>query len=177
MTFSCKCDIIKVTLNGGAFLFRKEFKGDIKMIQFKIFFKYTLFWILFALCFAVMFVFLVAAVMGITSGVMLAVLGTAIIMFKASFIISELAPELMLFGGLCGAFFTAFLGAAAIKIGFLISRLFIRVKRQCDKLRDSVNNISIVPAADDEQINEEIIHNTSPAPEADDEQLDGQNDL
>lgn len=88
------------------------------------------------MCFAVMFVFLVAAVTGITAGVMLAVLGLAIIMFKASFIITELAPELMLFGGLCGAFFTAFLGMAAIKLGFMISRLFIRVKRQCDKLRE-----------------------------------------
>ena len=124
------------------------------MIQFKIFFKYTLFWILFAVCFAVMFVFLAAAVMGITAGVMLAVLGTAIIMFKASFIISELAPELMLFGGLCGAFFTAFLGTSAIKIGFLVSRLFIRVKRQCDKLRESVYNMPTAPAADDEQLGE-----------------------
>lgn len=106
------------------------------MIRFKIFLRYTAFWIFFAVCFAVMFVFLVAAVMGITTGVMLAVLGTAIIMFKASFIITELAPELMLFGGLCGAFFTAFLGMAAIKIGFVVSRMFLKVKRRCDKLRE-----------------------------------------
>lgn len=106
------------------------------MTRFKIFLRYTAFWIFFAFCFAVMFVFLVAAVMGVTAGVMLAVLGIAIIMFKASFIISQLAPEIMLFGGLCGAFFTAFLGLSAIKIGFCVSRLFIKVKRQCDKLRE-----------------------------------------
>ncbi len=106
------------------------------LIRFKIFLRYTAFWTFFAICFAVMFVFLVAAVMGITSGVMLAVLGTAIIMFKASFIITELAPELMLFGGLCGAFFTAFLGLTAIKIGFGVSRIFFKVKRRCDKLRE-----------------------------------------
>lgn len=106
------------------------------MIRFKIFLRYTAFWLFFAVCFAIMFVFLAAAVMGITTGVMLAVLGIAIIMFKASFIISRLAPELMLFGGLCGAFFTAFLGVCAIKIGFGVSKLFIKVKRRCDKLRE-----------------------------------------
>ena len=106
------------------------------MIRLKIFCLYTLFWILFAVCFAVMFVFLVAAIMGITAGVMLAVLGTAIIMFKAGFIISGLAPEIMLFGGLCGAFFTAFLGMTAIKIGFCVSRVFLKVQRLCGKLRD-----------------------------------------
>lgn len=106
------------------------------MTRFKIFLRYTAFWLFFAVCFAVMFVFLIAAVMGVTAGVMLAVLGIAIIMFKADFIISQLAPELMLFGGLCGAFFTAFLGLCAIKIGFCVSKVFIKVKRQCDKLRE-----------------------------------------
>lgn len=123
------------------------------MIRFKIFLRYTTFWIFFAVCFAVMFVFLVAAVMGITSGIMLAVLGTAIIMFKAGFIISELAPELMLFGGLCGAFFTAFLGMTAIKIGFIISRVFIRVRRQCDKLMESCYILE-EPEDDEEQIDD-----------------------
>ena len=109
-----------------------------------------MFWIFFAVCFAVMFVFLVAAIMGITAGVMLAVLGTAIIMFKASFIISALAPELMLFGGLCGACFTAFLGMTTIKLGFCVSRLFIRVKRQCDKLIDSEYRPIAEEAADEQ---------------------------
>lgn len=110
--------------------------GDAHLIRFKIFLRYTAFWVFFAVCFAVMFVFLVAAVTGITAGVMLAVLGTAIIMFKASFIISGLAPEIMLFGGLFGAFFTAFLGLTAIKMGFGVSRTFLKVKRRCDKLRE-----------------------------------------
>ena len=107
------------------------------MLRFKIFLRYTAFWTFFGICFAVMFVFLTAAIMGVTSGVMLAVLGTAIIMFKAGFIISGLAPELMLFGGLCGACFTAFLGMTAIKLGFIVSRVFLMTKRKCDKLRDS----------------------------------------
>lgn len=106
------------------------------MTRFKIFLRYTAFWIFFAVCFVVMFVFLMAAVMGVTAGVMLSVLGIAVIMFKADFIITQLAPEIMLFGGLCGAFFTAFLGLSAIKIGFCISRSFIKVKRKCDKLRE-----------------------------------------
>lgn len=123
------------------------------MVRFKIFLKYTAFWIFFAMCFAVMFVFLTAAIMGVTSGVMLAVLGTAIIMFKAGFIISGLAPEIMLFGGLCGACFTAFLGMTAIKLGFCVSRLFIRIKRQCDKLIDSEYS-SIAEEAAGEQVDD-----------------------
>ena len=122
------------------------------MLRFKIFLRYTVFWIFFAVCFAVMFVFLVAAVMGITAGLMLAVLGTAIIMFKASFIISALAPELMLFGGLCGAFFTAFLGMTAIKIGFGVSKVFVRVRRRCEKLRDGIGYRSTAKADGDEEI-------------------------
>lgn len=102
----------------------------------KIFLSYTGFFVVFALCFAVMFVFLLAAVMGITAGVLLAVLGVAMIMFKADFIITQIAPEIMLFGGLSGAFFTAFLGALAVKLGYCVSRLFLRTRRRCERLRD-----------------------------------------
>ena len=129
------------------------------MLRFKIFLRYTAFWIFFAVCFAVMFVFLVTAVMGVTSGLMLAVLGTAIIMFKASFIISELAPELMLFGGLCGAFFTAFLGVSAIKLGFAVSRQFLRVRRRCYRLREDFYEKQ-VPLVPDEHADENIDEQT-----------------
>lgn len=106
------------------------------MVKLKLFLLRAGFCAAFAACFAVMFAMLIAAVMGIPSGVMLAVLGLAILMFKADFVITELAPELMLFGGLAGAFLAAFLGALAVKLGFLISRLFLKVKRRCEKLRD-----------------------------------------
>ena len=106
------------------------------MVKLKLFLLRAGFCAAFAVCFAVMFAMLIAAVMGIPSGVMLAVLGLAILMFKADFVITELAPELMLFGGLSGAFLAAFLGATAVKLGFLISRLFLKVKRRCEKLRD-----------------------------------------
>ena len=124
------------------------------MLRLKIFLLYTLFWIFFALCFSVMFVFLVAGIMGVTAGVMLAVLGTAIIMFKASFIISALAPEIMLFGGLCGAFFAAFLGMTAIKIGFCVSRMFVRIGRRCNRMREKYYNAELLEIGE-EQIEEE----------------------
>ncbi len=104
------------------------------MIRLKIFLRYTVFSLIFVICFAVMFVFLLAAVMGITAGALLAVLGTAMVMFKADFIITELAPELMLFLGLTGMFFTAFLGLLAVKLGYIVSRLFVKTRRKCERL-------------------------------------------
>lgn len=106
------------------------------MNRLKIFFWYLGFLLVFVICFAVMFVFLTAAVMGVTAGLLLAVLGVAMLMFKADFIITALAPEIMLFGGLAGAFFTAFLGLLAVKTGFAVSRLFVRVRHRCERLRD-----------------------------------------
>lgn len=105
------------------------------MNRLKIFIKYAIFFPVFVICFAVMFVFLLAAVMGITAGALLAVLGVAMVMFKADFVITELAPEVMLFGGLAGMFFTAFLGLLAVKLGYMVSRLFVKTRRQCERLR------------------------------------------
>lgn len=107
------------------------------MIRLGIALRYAGFFLIFIVSFAVMFVFLVSAVMGITAGIMLAVLGIAMIMFKADFIITALAPEIMLFGGLAGAFFTAFLGLLAVKIGCCVSRLFVRIGRKCERLKGS----------------------------------------
>lgn len=99
--------------------------------------RYIGFCLLFIVCFAVMFVFLVLSVVGITAGVMLAVLGVAMIMFKADFVITALAPEIMLFGGLTGAFFAAFLGLLAIKMGYWICRMFVKLTRKSERLRES----------------------------------------
>ena len=92
--------------------------------------------------------------MGVTAGVMLAVLGTAIIMFKASFIISSLAPEIMLFGGLCGAFFAAFLGMAAIKLGYIVSRVFLRAGRKCNRMKENYYRFETAEIVE-EQVGEE----------------------
>lgn len=104
------------------------------MIRFKKFLRYTGFYLVFAVCFAIMFAMLLAAVIGIPSGAMISVFGVAVLMFKADFIITELAPEIMLFGGLAGMFFTGFLGLLAVKLGYCVSRLFVRVRRRCDRL-------------------------------------------
>lgn len=82
-----------------------------------------------------MFAMLVLCAVGIPFGLMAAVLGVAVLVFRADFVLTQLAPEVMLFGGLAGAFFTAFLGALAVKLGFIISRLFLRIRRRCDALR------------------------------------------
>lgn len=106
------------------------------MVKIKVMLYYTGFFLIFAVVFALMFALLTAAVIGIPFGVMLAVFGIAILAFNADFVMTELAPELMLFGGLSGAFLAAFLGFSAIKFGFAVSRLFLKVKRRCDRLRN-----------------------------------------
>ena len=105
------------------------------MKKLKVAALYTGFWLIFAVCFAGMFAMLVLCFTGIPFGIMTAVLGVAVLIFKADFVLTRLAPELMLFGGLCCAFLTAFLGALAIKLGFVVSRYFVKIKRRCDSLR------------------------------------------
>lgn len=103
--------------------------------KLKVFALYAAFWILFAIAFAVMFAMLFACAMGIPSGIMLAVLGGVTLFFKTDFVITALAPQVMLFGGLAGAFLAAFSGLTAVKIGTGISRFFVKIRRKCDKLR------------------------------------------
>lgn len=105
------------------------------MERIKVIALYAGFWLAFAVCFAAMFTMFAACAIGVPFGLMTAVLGIAVLVFRADFVLTQLAPELMLFGGLGGAFFTAFLGALAVKLGFIISRLFLRTKRRCDALR------------------------------------------
>lgn len=90
---------------------------------------------LFIVTFAVMLLFLTMAAVGIPMGIIFGVFGVAIELFKADFIITELAPELMIFGGLTAACGTAFCGLLAVKAGFMVSRLFLKVKKHCDRLR------------------------------------------
>lgn len=106
------------------------------MERFKVIALYTGFWIAFAVFFAVMFAMFAVCAVGVPFGLMAAVMGIAVLAFRADFVLTQLAPELMLFGGLCGAFFAAFLGALAVKLGFIISRLFLRTRRRCDALRN-----------------------------------------
>ncbi len=106
------------------------------MIKFKVFLNYTGYWLVFALCFAVMFCLLVIAAVGIPFGVMLTIFGIASLIFKENLIITELAPPFMLFGGLSLICFSAACGLVAVKLGFSVSRRFLRVKRRCDRLRD-----------------------------------------
>lgn len=105
-------------------------------VRLRVFLIYCGFWIGFAIVFAVMFALLVAAAAGVPLGVMLVIFGTASSIFNEDLIITELAPRFMLFGGLSMIFLAAACGLIAVKLGFFISRRFIRVKRRCDKLRD-----------------------------------------
>ncbi len=105
------------------------------MARVKVWCLYTLYALLFAVVFAVMLVLLTAAVVGIPTGLLLGIFGVAVMLFEADFIVTELSSTLMIFGGLSGSFLSAFLGLVALKAGFMVSRLFCRVKRRCDKLR------------------------------------------
>lgn len=91
--------------------------------------------VLFLAVFAIMLALLAVAAFGIPAGLMICFFGFAVKLFNAQFIVTSLTPELMLFGGLAAAFGSAFCGLAAVKAGFWVSRLFLRVKRKCDLLR------------------------------------------
>lgn len=109
--------------------------GGVVVARVKVWCLYTLYALLFAAVFAVMLAMLTAAVVGIPAGLLLGVFGVAVTLFEADFIVTELSPTLMIFGGLSGAFLAAFLGLVAVKAGFMICRLFKTVKRRCDRLR------------------------------------------
>lgn len=106
------------------------------MTKFKVFLYYTCYWVFFAVMFAVMFALLIIAAVGIPFGVMLLIFGTAALIFKEDLIITELAPPFMLFGGLSLMFLSAACGLIAVKLGYFVSRRFLRVKRRCDRLRE-----------------------------------------
>ncbi len=108
----------------------------LKSTELKIFLHFACFWIVFAVCFALMFAMLFAAVIGVTFGVIMAIFGTAVLLFRADFVISGIAPEIMLFGGMTVVFLAFFLGMLAVKIGFVVSRYFLRTRRHCDNLRE-----------------------------------------
>lgn len=103
--------------------------------KLKVYALYAAFWTVFAINFVVMFAMLLVCAVGIPSGIMLAVMGVAVLIFKSDFIITALAPQVMLFGGLAAAFFAAFLGLVAVKLGFGISQFFVKIRRKCNKLR------------------------------------------
>ncbi len=108
----------------------------LKSIDCKIFFRFAWFWTVFAVCFALMFAMLFAAVLGAAFGVIMAIFGTGVLLFRADFIISGIAPEIMLFGGLTMVFLSLFFGMAAVKIGFLVSRFFLWTRHHCDIMRE-----------------------------------------
>ena len=106
-----------------------------RTVKFKVCAMQSGFAVLFLLTFCAMLAMLSAAAFGIPAGIMLSIAGVAVKLFNAQFIVTSLTPELMIFGGLAAACGSAFLGLAAVKAGFVISRLFLRVKRRGDICR------------------------------------------
>lgn len=127
LTIRSKCDII---------IMNKFMKRSVLFTRSKVFLYYTGYWLLFVAVFAVMFVLLAAAAAGIPFGVMLVIYGTAGLVLKEDVIITQLAPPVMLFGGLSLMFLAAACGFIAVKFGFFVSRRFLAVKRRCDRLRN-----------------------------------------
>lgn len=104
-------------------------------ISVKVRAAYFAYLVVFLITFAVMLLLLTLAAVGIPMGIIFGVFGVAVKMFKADFIITQLAPELMIFGGLAAACGMAFCGLLAVKAGFMVSRFFLKIKRCCDRLR------------------------------------------
>ncbi len=90
--------------------------------------------LLFALCAAVMLCVLTAALVLIPFGVFAAIMGGLLLAFDFPFIITDFPPVLMLFGGLTAAFAAAFFGFLAVKLGLLMGRLWLFVRKRCEKI-------------------------------------------
>ncbi len=105
------------------------------MKRLKVRLMYFGFFLLFAVVFIIMWALLIICAAGIPCGILMSIFGAAVLLFDADFIITALNPTFMIFGGLSLAFTGAFCGFTAVKAGFIISRLFIRIKRHCDILR------------------------------------------
>lgn len=105
------------------------------MNRIKVWCLYSLYAVLFAVVFAVMLAVLSAAVICIPAGILFAVLGGVMLVFDADFVLTELSPLLMLFGGLCASCCSACVGLLCVKAGIAVSRLFLAVRRRCDRLR------------------------------------------
>ncbi len=105
------------------------------MNRIKVWCYYSLYAVLFAVVFTVMLAVLSAAMVCVPAGILFAVLGGAMLSFEVSFVLTELSPLLMLFGGLFAACAAACMGLLSVKAGFAVSRLFLAVRRHCDRLR------------------------------------------
>lgn len=104
------------------------------MTSFRVLVMKTGFAVLFLIVFVVMLALLCAAAFGIPAGIMVSIFGFAVKLFRAQFIVTSLSAETMLFGGLAAAFGAAFCGIAAVELGYLISGVYLRVRRKCDIL-------------------------------------------
>ena len=105
------------------------------MTRLKVGALYLAYTLLFIAAFAVMLTALTAAVLLIPAGLLFAVLGGAMLVVETGFILTELSPLTMLFGGLFAACFSAFAGLCSVKLGMLMWRLFLKIRRTCDRLR------------------------------------------
>lgn len=105
------------------------------MNRYKVWGIYSAYAVAFAVVFAIMLAVLSAAVLCLPAGLLFAVLGAVMLVFDVSFVITELSPLLMLFGGLFAASASVLASLLAVKVGFAAARLFAAVRRRCDKLR------------------------------------------
>lgn len=105
------------------------------MTRLRVCVLYLAYALLFVAVFAVMLVLITAAMLLIPSGLLFSVLGGAMLLADTDIILTELSPVIMLFGGLFAASASAFAGLVAVKLGILVSRLFLKVRRSCDRLR------------------------------------------
>lgn len=105
------------------------------MTRLKVGALYSAYALVFVAAFAVMLAAITAAVLLIPAGLLFAVLGGAMLAVETEFILTELSPVIMLFGGLFAASFSAFVGLCSVRLGMLVWRLFLKIRRTCDRMR------------------------------------------
>ena len=105
------------------------------MNRIRVWCVYFAYAVIFVIVFVIILCGITLAVICIPSGLFLGLVGGAMLIFDTSFVLTRLAPEIMLFGGLFSACFTAFIGFVCVKLGLFSAHLFDKVRRYCDRVR------------------------------------------
>ena len=105
------------------------------MNRLKVWCAYLGYAVLFAIVFVILLCTLTTAFLCIPTGIFLGLVGGAMLLFKTEFVLTELAPQILLYGGIFVASLSAFVALLAVKLGILAARIFEKVRRHCDRLR------------------------------------------
>ena len=105
------------------------------MNRLKVWGYYSAYAVAFVVAFAVMLAVLSAAMICLPAGLLFGVVGAATLIMDSGFIVTDMSPQLMMFGGFFAVAASALCALLSVKGGIAMAHLFTAVRRRCDRLR------------------------------------------